>query len=367
MCANNLYELLQLDKSAQKDDIIKAYKNLALKYHPDKNKSNNSDMFNKIKIAYDILSNNENRKKYDSLSQIQHLTMLNLIYNFINYTKNPKFINKIINSLCNDDPFLINEFNSILDYDTFKCKYENKLKNKINIKYINELAQKLIDDNNELSIFIPITENYDLSSGESKSYSNNTITKSNDMNIIGEIKTNLEEIYNNCVKEITVKRQLIEDNKVIFKNFKYYVSVLNDKSIYEKEGDQYLDSNGSIKSGNLIIYIICKKHKYYKRVNDNDIFISLPITMYELFNGFNKKFKYFNNQIISLVKQNKTAKITSNHQIFNIIYFDGVKIVVVLSNLGTLLYNNSDKRGYLIIYLILMKPHNFDDLLKKYF
>ena len=48
------------------DEIKKSYRRLALKYHPDKNTEDNAaDVFRKIQAAYEVLSDEEKRKRYD--------------------------------------------------------------------------------------------------------------------------------------------------------------------------------------------------------------------------------------------------------------------------------------------------------------
>ena len=60
------YKILGLNRSADQNDIKKAYRQLALKWHPDKNKDPHAiDMFKKIGEAYDVLSNPEKREIYD--------------------------------------------------------------------------------------------------------------------------------------------------------------------------------------------------------------------------------------------------------------------------------------------------------------
>lgn len=62
------YEILGVSPNATFEEIKKAYRNLAFKYHPDKNPEDPSAelMFKKINEAYSVLSNGQSRKAYDS-------------------------------------------------------------------------------------------------------------------------------------------------------------------------------------------------------------------------------------------------------------------------------------------------------------
>lgn len=67
---NTHYDTLELNKDCSKEDICKAYMRLALEWSPDGNKSDSElkgIMFRKISNAYQILSNDELRHKYDSI------------------------------------------------------------------------------------------------------------------------------------------------------------------------------------------------------------------------------------------------------------------------------------------------------------
>src|SRR5215469_4694781 len=63
------YEILGVARSAKEDEIKKAYRKLARKYHPDLNPNNKQaeEKFKEIQEAYEVLGDQEKRKKYDQL------------------------------------------------------------------------------------------------------------------------------------------------------------------------------------------------------------------------------------------------------------------------------------------------------------
>ena len=66
----NYYQILEVNPSATLNEIKQSFRTLALKYHPDKNKNSESskEKFMQIIEAYEVLSDQYARKRYDSIN-----------------------------------------------------------------------------------------------------------------------------------------------------------------------------------------------------------------------------------------------------------------------------------------------------------
>ena len=67
MAKRDYYDVLGVSKSADNKEIKKAYRKIAIKFHPDKNPGNKEaeEKFKEAAEAYEVLSNNEKRQRYD--------------------------------------------------------------------------------------------------------------------------------------------------------------------------------------------------------------------------------------------------------------------------------------------------------------
>lgn len=64
------YKMLGIPKGANEEEIKKAYRRMALRFHPDKNKDANAEeKFKEIAEAYEVLSDPKKRAVYDQLGE----------------------------------------------------------------------------------------------------------------------------------------------------------------------------------------------------------------------------------------------------------------------------------------------------------
>ena len=67
MAKRDYYEILSVDKGADESTIKKAYRKIAMKYHPDRNPGDKSaeEKFKEAAEAYEVLSNPDKKARYD--------------------------------------------------------------------------------------------------------------------------------------------------------------------------------------------------------------------------------------------------------------------------------------------------------------
>ena len=67
MAKRDYYEVLGVEKNASEDEIKKAYRKIAIKYHPDRNPGNKEaeEKFKEAAEAYDVLHDPQKRQQYD--------------------------------------------------------------------------------------------------------------------------------------------------------------------------------------------------------------------------------------------------------------------------------------------------------------
>ena len=179
----NLYEILNISKDASESKIKKAFRNLILNFHPDKNSDAEEDIYQHIIIANQVLSNKDSRKKYDNYLNNIDQTHDELKRNFNKNKNEPTisqeeaqilFENKLqeltkkhgqdfIETNTNDNYEKMLQARKteieipkeeILDNDDFNSKFENKVLNK-------NFGDQIIPINEDMKLStINVNDNY---------------------------------------------------------------------------------------------------------------------------------------------------------------------------------------------------------------
>lgn len=105
--AKDYYDILGVDKSATKEDIKKAYRKKAIKYHPDKNPDNPEaeEKFKEVSDAYSILSDEQKRQNFDQFGSAEG-NPFSGFSGFGNQSFGGRFnINDIFNQFSGGNPF----------------------------------------------------------------------------------------------------------------------------------------------------------------------------------------------------------------------------------------------------------------------
>ena len=119
------YNILNLSKEATLNDIKKAYRQLSIKHHPDKNNNCDNEQFNKINDAYTQLTNNFDTIHEKINNNLQNYHQKNNNHNNLNHYLNHSLINNPMNNHCFNDDYY---------HNTIK-NYEDIIYN-LNINYV---------------------------------------------------------------------------------------------------------------------------------------------------------------------------------------------------------------------------------------
>ena len=117
------YKILGLDKNATDAQIRKAYKKLAMKWHPDKNRENQVEAearFKEVSEAYQVLSDKKKRNQYDNRGNYSHYNASDFGFKFMNSRDLFKeFFNDDFFAEEDRDFFKMNKGNFMDDLDDF--------------------------------------------------------------------------------------------------------------------------------------------------------------------------------------------------------------------------------------------------------
>lgn len=269
----DLYQILEIKPNATEIEIKKAYHKLAKQYHPDKNKSPDSNIkFQRIQSSYEILINDKSRYEYQKMNN-------NDKFNFV------EILEKIIHNKIN-----VNEFNKLDEKDIqyIKQNFINFF-NSINVSELLNLFNNGIFNKKEASINCSESEVeiYDETLCEYYHTLPISIQKINKLDIKLELSIKLSDIDNNK-RKIKIKRSI--DGELETTTFKFNLS--HPYIVFIGAGDSKDDIYG-----NLIIKLNLPNNLYW---NENLILIEQDMSLYEMIYGLDIHLDFGNNKLINI-------------------------------------------------------------------
>ncbi|VVU95097.1 DnaJ domain [seawater metagenome] len=359
-----LYQVLEISPEATIEEIKKAYRKQAIKWHPDKNSKKNKalaeEKFKQISLAYKILIDPQKKEDYDNMTFGRKKDLFDLIQSI----SKGSVTDKILSFFYKNEAELRYDVNN-LDFGFMMKKFKNKVMNSsiedifshfvnktIPIKRRNDEEKYISSEDNEFMEQKSETcEDMDDTNNSSQclvydilplEYENRLNT--NDIKIT--IHSSIYDVYNKNYKKVTLRRKTSTNE---FETLELIIPILNNYIVYKNLGDEMSFDRNYYGTGDLIIKRVIKNNNYI--IKNKDILINKNISLFDYIYGFKLKMDILG------------EKLDLNLALFNNSLF------YTLKNYGLPLSYNEDIRGDLIIQCIIDYDNNITNkkILKEYF
>jgi len=258
------YDILDIKSNATENEIKKAYKKMALKWHPDKNQDNKDlaeKKFKEIAEAYAVLSDKQKREIYDSHGLSDDTPEVN----FFQKNKGPKMnsYTRSWSSRTNVDP--------------------------------NEIFRQFFGQTNPFENEHFFNNGFHENNFQKQEKKNNTIQQF-------DVKVSLEELYTGVQKKYKIRSKIFKnmnETEYIEKVLEFYVKPGwkdGTKITFEKSGDQ----NHPASNQNDIQFVISTKpHELFTR-NNNDLEYKAKITLKEALCGGSIEIEHLDGKMLKI-------------------------------------------------------------------
>ena len=252
MSTQTHYEVLGIEPTASESEIKKAYRSMSLKYHPDRNQSEEAKtIMQNITGAYEILSDPESKKKYDMQLKFGNNAMPD--------SREFNDINDIFSMMFNGIPGMAQHMHGHPNIRVFHNSMPN---GQFNVRTTFQHIRRPDNINKKTVI-------------------------------------TLDQAYTGCVIEVEIERTIETSGEIKKENESMYINlpsgIMHNETITIPEKGNTIDD----KSGNVNITVYIETHKDFIR-QGLDIIMKKNISLKEALCGFLVEFTYLNGKKLAL-------------------------------------------------------------------
>jgi len=321
--SNNYYEILGIQKTSTQDEIKKAYKKNALKWHPDRNGGSKEaeEKFKQISLAYQVLNDENKRRMYDLNGCIEDgdfdTSGMDIFNEIFQSQMNSLFSGE------NNMNFTVHSFTQSIPQQfnqSFPSNLNDTLRDGIGEVFNGDFKSSLKDTLKNVSKNIFQREDINNSPHSQQSFKDNNqhrikqkkvVYLRKPPDLVFNINASLKDIYNGKMKTLKIERFRKKTKKPEKETKKVKIPLYGRTIKLEEQGNQL---EGYIDNGDLVINIADIADNNFKRINYGDLITTHEITLHDIYNGCNFDIKDLNDDIIKC-HLNKKILLEQDHLI----------------------------------------------------